>query len=170
MGEKRDLFLGVDPGTKGSIGAVDSEGRYVDAIRFSQRTWADVFQWLEDLGARPAHAMIERVGAMPKQGVASTFTFGRAAGIIEGLIIASRIPYSFVAPAVWQRRMGCLSKGDKRVTKARAEALWPVARRRTLETAHGCLTPKYGMSMEEADGCLIAEYGRIVFAASRNET
>ena len=155
MGEKRDLFLGVDPGTNGSIGAVDSEGRYFDAIRFSRSTWTDVLRWLEDLGARPAHAMIERVGAMPKQGVASTFTFGRAAGIVEGLIIASKIPYSFVAPAVWQRRMGCLSKGDKRVTKARAEALWSDARRWTLE---------------EADGCLIAEYARIVFAESRNET
>ncbi len=44
----------------------------------------------------------------------------------------------------WQKEMGCLTKGDKNVTKRRAQELFP-----TLKITHAI-----------ADALLIAEYGR----------
>ena len=47
-----------------------------------------------------AQAVVEQVGAMPKQGVASTFKFGFAAGIIRGVLAANGVPIHYVCPPV----------------------------------------------------------------------
>lgn len=49
--------------------------------------------------------MIEKVGAMPGQGVTSMFTFGYGAGILEGICAALRIPYKLVTPQTWQKKI-----------------------------------------------------------------
>ena len=77
-------------------------------------------------------------------GVTSSFTFGRGLGRLEALLTAHRIPYEEIAPGKWQRSLGCLTKGDKNVTKARAQQLFP-----------GVKVTHY-----VADALLIAEYGR----------
>ena len=50
--------------------------------------------------------IIEKVHAMPKQGVTSSFQFGRSFGGIETLsyICSKRVDY--VAPVVWKKHMG----------------------------------------------------------------
>ena len=49
--------------------------------------------------------VIERVGAMPKQGVTSMFSFGRALGVVEGVVAALALPREWVTPQVWQRAL-----------------------------------------------------------------
>jgi Holliday junction resolvasome RuvABC endonuclease subunit len=51
-------------------------------------------------------AVIEDVSAMPKQGVSSSFRFGRATGQMEGALMALQIPTHFVRPALWKRAYG----------------------------------------------------------------
>jgi hypothetical protein len=72
---------------------------------------------------RPDVAIIERVGAMPKQGVSSTFKFGVAFGMLQGVVAALKIPVHFVAPSVWKShyRLG----SDKEKARALALQLWP---------------------------------------------
>ena len=89
-------------------------------------------------------AYIEKVGATPQMGVVSAFTFGRSYGWLLGVLDALRIPYEFVTPQKWQKAMGCLTGGDKNVSKAAAQRLWP-----SLKITHA-----------NADALLIAEYGR----------
>ena len=58
-----------------------------------------VARYLED--QKPDHVWIEKVGAMPGQGVSSMFQFGRSVGTIEGIIAALRLPISYVTPQKW---------------------------------------------------------------------
>jgi hypothetical protein len=60
-----------------------------------------VRDWL--VGQRPDHALIERAGSMPKQGVASTFKYARAVGSLETVVACLDIPYSIIEPAVWKK-------------------------------------------------------------------
>lgn len=62
-------------------------------------------------------------------------------------IAAHQVPFTEVTPQKWQRAMGCLSGGDKNVTKARAQQLWP-----TLKLTHA-----------NSDAYLLAEYARKFF-------
>ena len=83
---------------------------------------------------------------MPKQGVASTFKFGQSFGFLQGILIAAEIPFELVTPQKWQRYLGCRTKGDKNITKARAQELFP-----DIKCTHAV-----------SDALLIAEYGRRV--------
>jgi len=55
----------------------------------------------------PTHAVVEKVGAMPNQGVTSMFAFGRAAGIIEGALAALNVPVTYVTPQAWMKATQC---------------------------------------------------------------
>lgn len=92
--------------------------------------------------------MIEKVGSMPKQGVSSTFKFGRSYGEIIGVVAAHKLRMDFVPPGVWKRTFG-LSK-DKDASRLKAMELFPQLRDR--------LTRKKDHNRAEA--LLIAEYAR----------
>ena len=55
-------------------------------------------------------AVIENVGAMPKQGLSSTYKFGRATGQIEGALMALGVPLGFVRPNIWKKPLGVTGK------------------------------------------------------------
>lgn len=55
----------------------------------------------------PTHAVVEKVGAMPNQGVTSMFAFGRAAGIIEGALAALNVPVTYMTPQAWMKATQC---------------------------------------------------------------
>jgi crossover junction endodeoxyribonuclease RuvC len=52
---------------------------------------------------RPAMVVIERVSAMPGQGVTSMFRFGHTAGLIEGVATGLQLPVHFMRPQEWQK-------------------------------------------------------------------
>jgi crossover junction endodeoxyribonuclease RuvC len=147
-------IIGIDPGKSGAIAYCNiyEDDKFVK--RFSMYTIKlseseqDICDQLVDLmkfaGSTGHFAYIENVHSMPKQGVVSAFTFGRNFGFLIGLLTALKIPYEFVSPQKWQKAMGCLSKGDKNVTKAAAQRLFP-----DIKITHAI-----------ADALLIAEYGR----------
>ena len=60
----------------------------------------------------PHRATVEKVGAMPGQGVSSMFSFGRSVGIIEGVLAAKQIPVTFVTPQAWQKQSGAAKGKD----------------------------------------------------------
>lgn len=136
------LWIGVDPGASGAIACLSNEGS-VEFIK-NDSTERDLAEWLLDWNCLEAFGVIERVGAFPGQGVSSTFKFGQSYGFLRGLLIACRIPFEEVSPVKWQTAMGCRSGGDKNVTKARAQQLFP-----GVKITHA-----------NADAILIAEYCR----------
>jgi len=144
------IYLGIDPGASGGIAVLGMEG--------GPRAWkmaateADLYLGLVDTvaehwqagGDESPFAIIEHVHSMPKQGVASSFKFGMSYGGLRMALIAAGIPFEAVSPQKWQKAMGCLSKGDKNVTKRKAQELFP-----SLKVTHAT-----------ADALLLAEYGR----------
>ena len=138
------IYIGIDPGVSGAIAWIAFE--VVAAYPLKGATDTDIVELLCQLnGDFPkCHAILEEVHAMPKQGVSSTFKFGVSYGGLRMALAAAKIPFDYVTPAVWQVAMRCRTKGDKNVTKARAQELFP-----QLKITHAI-----------ADALLIAEYGR----------
>lgn len=139
-----DLYLGCDPGKSGAIAVLTADGSVAACIRLND-TEHDIADSLRAIVAETrACAMLERVSAMPKQGVSSTFKFGQSYGFLRGLLVALRVPFCDVTPVTWQGHLKCRTKGDKNVSKAAAQQRWP-----TEKIIHA-----------NADALLIAEYCR----------
>jgi len=144
----RDTWvLGVDPGKSGGMAWV---GCGVGARKMPD-TERDVWEFFQR-GAFGEHfALIEKVHAMPGQGVTSMFNFGVSYGQLRMALIAASIPFETVSPAKWQRSFGLPTLKDagsgtakKNAHKAKAQELFP-----SLRVTHAI-----------ADALLIAEYGR----------
>ena len=60
---------------------------------------------------------------MPKQGVASTWTFAEGYGVVLGVLGALQVPVRLVTPRTWKEAAG-LGK-DKNASRQRAVELWP---------------------------------------------
>jgi len=138
------MIIGIDPGQSGAIAFFRDSG--MEVFPFSKYTPLDSVGLIEERLGIDARTVcyIERVASRPKQGVASSFKFGKHFGMYLGIMTALRIPLNYVTPSVWQRDLQCLSKGDKNVTKRRAQELFPA----------------HKITHAVADAMLIAEYGR----------
>ena len=68
---------------------------------------------------------IERVQAMPKQGVSSAFAFGRGTGMLIGAGAMLQVPLHEISPLEWQRVAGVKLRGGKDAARARCLQLWP---------------------------------------------
>jgi crossover junction endodeoxyribonuclease RuvC len=128
------LTLGIDPGLTGALALLDGESQVVlladlPVIRDRKLAWIDGGELqgilLNALQGRPCRAIVERVSAMPRQGVASSFAFGVGFGSILGVLQTLRLPLELITPAVWKRRLGLSS--DKRASLDKARLLFPAA-------------------------------------------
>ena len=147
------LHIGIDPGQSGGIAIIpDNNPAKAWAIKMPE-TLADLWDTLIEFSLnghgpiakyQKVHACLERVHSMPGQGVVSSFKFGQGFGHLEMALTASGIPHTYVTPQKWQKELGCLTKGDKNVSKARAQQLFP-----HIKMTHAI-----------ADSLLIAEYCR----------
>lgn len=138
------IYFGIDPGKSGAMAAVWGDGEaYITHIK-GDSTEADLWAWIKGFDLDNARAVIEVVASSPQMGVVSAFTFGRSYGFLRGVLTAAEVPIVEVRPQRWQKAMSCLSKGDKNVTKAAAQRIWP----------------KHKITHANADALLLAEYGR----------
>lgn len=55
--------------------------------------------------AQPDYLVIEEVGARPDEGRSSTFKFGFASGLIEGVAVGRGVPVVRVRPQVWKAEL-----------------------------------------------------------------
>jgi crossover junction endodeoxyribonuclease RuvC len=134
-------IIGIDPGKSGGI-AYSVDG--VFQAWPMPRTEHDIARLLNDMHFKgETHCFIEKVHAMPGQGVTSMFTFGRGYGFLRGCLTALKVPFEEVPPKTWQKALGCLSKGDKHVPRGKAQQLFP-GHKITLKTADAYLICEYG--------------------------
>jgi Holliday junction resolvasome RuvABC endonuclease subunit len=129
------IYVGVDPGLSGAIAFLTGDGRLAivraplqernGKREIDPRQLAHaVRDQLHTLGpTSPVEAAIERVHAMPKQGVTSAFTFGRTLGVVEGVLAALSIPVTFVTPVAWKRALAV--PADKAGARLRASETFP---------------------------------------------
>jgi hypothetical protein len=138
--------IGCDPGVNGGIAWI-TDGK--PCVEKMPDTLQDLWELLENIAINAQldnlkiHAYLEQVSSSPQMGVVSAFTFGNGFGHLEMALTAAGIPFARIRPQVWQKELGCLTKGDKNVTRKRAQELFPA-----IKCTHAV-----------SDALLIAHYG-----------
>jgi crossover junction endodeoxyribonuclease RuvC len=156
------LSLGIDPGLRGGIAALSADGDLIGTWpmpvaggEVHATALADLLRSLrsadqhQDIGL----VCLEKVASMPKQGVASTFTFGTGWGMVRGVCAALNVPVLLVPATVWKKRVLLGYTHDKTGALRMCSSRWPTAEL----VLPGCRKPHDGM----ADALCLAEYGRI---------
>lgn len=161
------MIIAIDPGTTGALVALRQDGSIIETlimptIKIGTKTrinGAAIAAWLDGVregSATQWHAYLEQVNAMPSgppgkkraMGVGSAFTFGHAAGLVEGVITGAGIPLTLVAPQAWKKHAGLIGS-DKDAARSRAILLYPSCRILDLK----------GKGQAIADALLIARFG-----------
>ena len=155
-------IIGIDPGANGAIAWINPDGKACvekmpDTLKDLWELICDICQMFSNHGSIECMAYLEQVNVAPsfansadgkanmhRMGARSAFTFGNGFGHLEMALTAAGIPFERVRPQAWQKFMGCLTKGDKNVSKARAQELFP-----DIKCTHAV-----------SDALLIAAYGR----------
>ncbi len=129
------LFVGIDPGLSGAVSFRSNEEMTVLDMPILVIKKAKGARRVLDLTAlayliddktknKPrVHFFIERVASMPKQGVASMFSFGETYGAIKGIVAANFFPMTLVTPVTWKRKLKV--SGNKDDARYRASQLMP---------------------------------------------
>ena len=163
------IFIGIDPGITGAIAEIDPYGYVVlrdtptieikkgnktkiDYAPLQMAAFLDGFASTRIPTTSICHVFIEKVGAMPKQGVTGMFGFGKGFGMWLGILAAFKIPYTLVTPQAWKKEL-MQGMADKDASRIRAQQLFP--------NCVGELSRKKDIG--RADALLIAEYGRRVY-------
>lgn len=123
------IVCGVDPGANGGVVLLDtSMQRLVTAIRMpvlkAGKPRVDVMPLIRVMRMADA-VVVEDVHAMPKQGVSSSFQFGRMLGMVEAAAMSIPLPVHRVTPAVWKKHHRLTR--DKRASLDLAAVLYPDA-------------------------------------------
>lgn len=154
------MIIGIDPGQTGAV-AILIDGVCVNIFdtpteqvkkgkicktEYLPAEMADILRLHSHL-VKP-HVFIEKVGAMPGQGVSSMFGFGKGYGLWIGILAALQIPYTLVTPQTWKKTI-MAGISDKDAARGRAQQIHP--------EATDWLKRKKDIG--RADALLIAEYG-----------
>lgn len=134
-------IVGIDPGLAGGIALVGVDLTQVWKMPATEK---DIWDLLNTLRSQADLAVIELVRSSPQMGVSSAFTFGRGLGGLRMALVGVGYRFEEIVPSKWQRTLGCLSGGDKNVTKKKAQELFPQVR----------------VTHWNADALLIALYGQ----------
>ena len=139
-------YIGIDPGKGGALAVITEENALV--FPFDRKSYVNI---LGAMRGKQAKCCLERVGAMPGQGVTSMFSFGENFGFIQGVLEANGIHYELATPQKWKREFGVT--GDKNSAVSVCHRLFPeVSLLRTPKSR------KADDGMAEA--LLMAEYAR----------
>lgn len=147
-------IIGIDPGLGGAVAILGSREAIVfdtPTITVGKKREYNVPEMADILRCwRPDHVYIEKVHSMPKQGVASSFNFGKGFGLWLGIVAALGVPYTLVTPQRWKGKMLDGQRRGKGDARLRATQLFP-------ELADSLTRVK---DDGRAEALLIAAYGR----------
>jgi len=130
----RPLILGVDPGLNGALAWYNFETKsLVDVADMplskvphkknpKQEVNDHALNFIVDLRAREtAFAVVEEVGARPKDGRTSAFRFEESYRAVKTVLNLNEIPVYFVLPSVWKILMGLSSNKKESIDLAAAK-------------------------------------------------
>jgi crossover junction endodeoxyribonuclease RuvC len=162
-------FIGIDPGLNGAVAVLRPEikdGGFVvpqgiaiydtptmliegekTKHKYNTRGMANILRGYVGLDVL---VILEQVHSMPKQGVASSFSFGEGLGMWEGIVAALGLPLEMVSPQRWKKAVLSDQGKDKDASRFRMMQMFPsVADQLSRKKDDG-----------RADALCMAEYGR----------
>jgi len=113
------IYIGIDPGINGALAALGKDWQranvmpIVAGIAGGTKSTLDIgaiVHWLKtaihnDLLNVNEEVLVglEKVSAMPKQGITSAFNFGQTYGILKGIVVTLGYPLELVRPQAWKK-------------------------------------------------------------------
>jgi Holliday junction resolvasome RuvABC endonuclease subunit len=127
------IYIGLDPGAvSGAWAAINHNRDFVacgDILSVNGRIDArDLFHKINSCVSTfdSASIVVESVHTMPKQGIASSGKFMRAAGAIEATAALTRYPTMLVTPQAWKKHHGLIGS-EKTASLELARSMFPEA-------------------------------------------
>jgi crossover junction endodeoxyribonuclease RuvC len=150
------MIIGIDPGIKGAVAILKDDLSYYDVFDMPtmplSKTKQQINPW--ELTKRLivldpiTKVCIERVSAMPEQGVSSMFNFGVCYGIVRGVCAGLMLPVILITPQEWKKKYSLVGKDKpKDLARTVAQQLYPDAPLPLMK------------HVGRADALLIARYG-----------
>lgn len=139
-------YIGIDPGKNGGIAVISDNGDIISLHTFSEEIIVDVLHKHKD-----CKCVLEKVNAMPGQGVVSMFNFGVNFGFIQGVLKSNEIPFELTPPQKWKKEFSVTK--DKNTSIEVAKRLFPNV---NLKATDRCKKDHDGL----AESLLMAEYAR----------
>lgn len=153
-------IIGIDPGKQGGIAVLDQHGKIVllepMPIAGKDIDLGNLADTIYNMYSKyDVEAYIEKVGAMPGQGVTSMFTFGFGTGAVHGILAAFKVPRYLVTPQAWKKVILAGTSKDKEAAIEYCRRAYPTI---DLKATKLSKKPHSGM----ADAICIALYGHQV--------
>jgi hypothetical protein len=161
------MICGIDPGLTGGIAILDGKSLFRRPMPLAGGL-IDI-QQISDLFTEHSgdleHVFFEDVHALFNSSAGATFSFGHGVGLIEGCLVAKRVPYTKVAPKAWQKEMfqgvPMVTKTVKGKKKVDCKAMALVAAKRLFPMDSFLATERSTKPHEGMiDAALIASYGQ----------
>ena len=147
------ITIGIDPGNTGAIAVIDDTNSVVELhdmplMANGKKQQVNPAALAEMLAPWRGYAVVrvERVSAMPGQGVSSMFNFGMGFGVIQGVVAALGMPVELVTPQSWKKKANLIGK-DKDNARTLAQQLYPsasLARKKDIGRADAILIARFG--------------------------
>ena len=147
------IVVSADPGIKGGIAILDTETNQMKAVptpligkEIDYRRVHEALTFYE-----PSIVVIEKVHAMPGQGVTSMFNFGLGYGALVALATVSTARLVLVTPQMWKKHVLAGTSKDKEAAIQFCSQTYPSVNL----ILPRCRKPHDGM----ADSICLAHYG-----------
>jgi crossover junction endodeoxyribonuclease RuvC len=151
-------YIGIDPGLSGAVVVIDDDQyiTFYDTPTFTVKSgkknkrhynivsMADIITYHSE----GAQVVLEKVHAMPGQGVSSMFTMGEGLGIWKGIVTALKLPLTMVPPQTWKKVMMEGMGREKEASLIRALQLFPnyghmLSRKKDVDRADALLMAEW---------------------------
>jgi crossover junction endodeoxyribonuclease RuvC len=165
------IFIGVDSGKSGAIGAIKDDRRIILLEDYPGDVFgcANLIKTIINISARECpvsgfamgkhiQGAIERAQSMPKQGVRSMFNYGCNYGDWRGCMAMAGIPFEHPTPQMWRKGLITTMGTAKNPSMDAARRLFPEAE------LYG---PRGGARDGRAEALLIAEWLRRLHVAQQ---
>jgi crossover junction endodeoxyribonuclease RuvC len=157
------IYIGIDPGLNGAVAVIAEAGNplvfdtptmVVSGVKekrvYNTAAMAVLLKPYGRMGMRDTLVILENVHSMPKQGVASSFSFGQGLGMWQGIIAALGLPLEMPSPQRWKKEMLADQGKEKAAARFKAMQLFPA------------IAAQFARVKDDgrAEALLMAEYGR----------
>lgn len=169
LNQAKNIYIGIDNGLSGAVVSINQDTTltsYADTPTIDMKKGKgkkqefvvrEMRKCLVDIITNTSAeiwVILEAAQAMPKQGLSSTFTTGRGAGLWEGLVVGLDLKYDIIHPKTWTKTvLHDLPAGDpKRRSMIKSQRIFPNL---PLTKPNGTVLSMDGRS----DAALLAYYG-----------